>query len=153
MAGTGGTYALILSLKKETPIAVGKLETCSFPPGYYLYAGSALGGLHPRVRRHIEGGKKLHWHVDYLRSRADVVEVWYLVSDVRLECDWYRAAACLPQARMVIAGFGSSGCNCDSHLVHFSSKPSLEAFRYGLASSVRDTSGIRAWSNETAWPS
>ena len=144
---------MILSLKKETPIAVGKLATCSFPSGYYLYAGSALGGLYPRVRRHIEGGNRLHWHVDYLRRKADVVEVWYLLSDERLECDWYRAAANMPQARMVIAGFGSSGCNCDSHLVHFPSMPSLEDFRHGLASSVWDTSGIRAWSKDTAWPS
>jgi Uri superfamily endonuclease len=153
MAGTGGTYALILSLENETSIAVGKLATCSFLPGYYLYAGSALGGLFPRVRRHIEGGKRLHWHVDYLKQAAEVIEVWYVFSGKRLECAWYRAAANMPQAHVAIAGFGSSGCSCDSHLVHFPSMPSLEAFRHGLASGVPETPEIRAWSEDPAWPS
>ncbi len=84
MANVKGTYALVLVLDAETAIKVGRLATCLFPAGCYLYAGSALGGLFPRVRRHIQGGKRLHWHVDYLRQKARPVEVWYLVSDERL---------------------------------------------------------------------
>jgi len=124
-----GTYILVLALDKETRISVGKLTSYSFPPGYYLYVGSALGGLNSRIGRHIRGGRKLHWHIDYLRRRAGVIEVWYLVSEERLECSWYRAASRLPQARTPVAGFGSSGCGCDSHLLHFISLPSMETFR------------------------
>jgi len=127
-----GTYALVLALDKETAITVGKLASFSFPPGYYLYVGSAQGGLTSRVRRHIRGGKKLHWHIDYLRQEAKVVEVWYLVSDERLECRWYQAAAGMPQAQVPLAGFGSSGCGCHSHLLYFASTPSFEAFRRQL---------------------
>jgi sugar fermentation stimulation protein A len=123
-----GTYALILTLDKDTPISVGKLTTFSFPRGYYLYAGSALGGLFPRLNRHIRGGRKLHWHIDYLRKEAKVIEAWYLISSERLECSWYQAAAGMPRAWSLVAGFGSTGCGCHSHLVYFPSKPSFKAF-------------------------
>ena len=138
MATIRGTYALLLVLDKEIAITVGKLASFSFPSGYYLYVGSALGGLPSRVRRHIRGGKKLHWHIDYLRQEAKVVEVWFMVSDERLECRWYQAAAAMPQAQVLLAGFGSSGCGCQSHLVFFSSAPSFEAFRRQLGEKGRD---------------
>lgn len=124
-----GTYVLLLSLDREAVVPVGRLGVFIFPAGYYVYAGSALGGLLPRVERHIRGGKRLHWHIDYLRRSARVVEVWYLVSTERLECDWYRAAAGMRGASVPVNGFGSSGCRCHSHLVHFKSKPSFEDFR------------------------
>jgi Uri superfamily endonuclease len=127
-----GTYALLLELNREATVAVGRLTTYSFPAGYYLYIGSALGGLFPRIERHIRGGKKLHWHIDYLRREARVVEVWYLVSEERLECDWYQAAADMPGASILVDGFGSSGCKCRSHLVFFKSMPSLANFRSKL---------------------
>ncbi|HEY48615.1 MAG TPA: GIY-YIG nuclease family protein [Dehalococcoidia bacterium] len=133
-----GTYALILALDKDSAITVGKLTKFSFPAGYYLYAGSALGGLFPRVRRHIKGGNKLHWHIDYLRREARVVEVWYLVSDESLECRWYQAAAGISQAKVPVAGFGSSGCGCVSHLVYFPTAPSFTEFRRRLGDSGRD---------------
>ena len=138
MTGVRGTYALILALDRDATITVGKLTTFSFPAGYYLYAGSALGGLFPRVRRHIEGGNKLHWHIDYLRREARVVEVWYLVSDEKLECRWYQAAAGMPQAQLTVAGFGSSGCGCVSHLVYFPTAPSFTEFRRCLGDGGRD---------------
>jgi Uri superfamily endonuclease len=125
----GGTYALVLRLDAETGIAVGRLGTFSFPPGCYLYSGSALGGLHARVRRHVEGGRRLHWHIDYLRQKADVVEVWYVLSGERLECGWHRAAASMAGAGVPVAGFGSSGCRCPAHLVRFPTMPSFETFR------------------------
>ena len=129
MTDVKGTYVLVLALDKETLISVGKLTSLSFPPGYYLYVGSALGGLNSRIGRHIRGGRRLHWHIDYLRQRARVIEVWYLVSGERLECSWYRAASGLPRARMPVAGFGSSGCGCDSHLLYFSFIPLMGTFR------------------------
>ena len=132
MSKAKGTYALILKLDRETVITIGRLTTFAFSSGYYLYTGSALGGLFPRIERHIRGGKKLHWHIDYLRREAMVVEVWYLVSEERLECDWYQAAADMPDAEVLVYGFGSSGCRCRSHLVYFKSKPSLADFRRKL---------------------
>ncbi|MFC1848424.1 DUF123 domain-containing protein [Chloroflexota bacterium] len=132
VANLKGTYALVVALDKDTDIDVGRLSTVSFPSGYYVYVGSALGGLLPRVRRHIAGGNRTHWHIDYLRRQARVVEVWYTVSGERLECSWYEAAAKMPHAVVPVAGFGSSGCSCHSHLVHFNSMPSPEQFRRKL---------------------
>lgn len=132
MRNEKGTYVLILTLDKEAAIAVGKLGMFSFPAGYYLYIGSALGGLFARVRRHIQGGKKIHWHIDYLRQKAKVVEIWYMVSEGSLECSWSQAAANLPEAQSLPVGFGSSECSCRSHLLYFNSKPSFETFRHLL---------------------
>jgi Uri superfamily endonuclease len=127
-----GTYALVLALDREALITVGRLITFTFPVGYYIYVGSGLGGLFHRIERHIRGGKKLHWHIDYLRREARVIEVWYRISGERLECDWYRAAAGMPEAEVLVDGFGSSGCKCRSHLVYFKLKPSLKDFRRRL---------------------
>lgn len=132
-----GTYALVLTLDKEATISVGKLTTFSFPPGYYLYIGSALGGLFPRISRHVRPGRKLHWHIDYLMQKASVDEVWYLVSGKRWECNWCKAAAGLPRARILVAGFGSSDCGCRSHLLYFNSMPSFEVFRRRLGKEGR----------------
>lgn len=150
MGNAKGTYALTLALDKESTITVGRLTTFSFPPGYYLYVGSALRGLFPRVRRHILGSKKLRWHIDYLRQKASVVEVWYLLSDERLECSWYQVAAGMPQAQVLIAGFGSSGCGCRSHLVYFTSLPSFEVFRYRLGEKGLDLRRMSLKSEELA---
>jgi len=150
VANVRGTYALLLVLDKETAITVGKLASFSFPPGYYLYVGSAQGGLTSRVRRHIRGGKKLHWHIDYLRQEAKAVEVWYLVSDERLECRWYQAAAAMPQAQVLLTGFGSSGCGCHSHLLYFASTPSFEAFRRQLGEKGLDLRKMSPGSEELA---
>ena len=143
MSKVKGAYALILKLDREATITVGRLTTFAFPDGYYLYIGSALGGLFPRIERHIQGGKKLHWHIDYLRCEARVVEVWYLVSEERLECDWYRAAADMPGASILVNGFGSSGCRCRSHLVYFKSMPTLADFRRKLGKGGADLKRVR----------
>ena len=123
---------MVLALHPGTDIAAGALGPRYFPPGWYVYVGSALGGLFPRVRRHVRGGGKTHWHIDYLRRHADVVEVWYLVSETRWECAWYKAASTMPGARVAHRRFGSSGCACASHLVHFTSQPSFDDFRRRL---------------------
>ena len=70
-----GTYALVLHLECTEEITVGKLGMFTFPAGYYLYVGSALGpgGLEARLARHRRRGKKLRWHIDYLLEHAQLV--------------------------------------------------------------------------------
>ena len=132
MANVKGTYALLLSLDEESHIVVGRLTERLFPPGYYLYVGSALGGLFQRIERHIRGDGRLHWHIDYLRRKAVVVEIWYVVSGEQFECSWYKAALKIPHASVPVSGFGSSGCRCGSHLLYFTHKPAMETFRRAL---------------------
>jgi Uri superfamily endonuclease len=144
-----GTYALLLALDKEAAIAVGKLGTFSFPAGYYLYIGSARGGLSHRLRRHLQQEKKLRWHIDYLRQWADVIAVWYSLAEESLECSWAQAAAAMPQAQIPSPGFGSSDCRCRSHLIHYPSPPSFDFFGHKLGDDRlteirRSSAGYRA---------
>jgi Uri superfamily endonuclease len=91
-----------------------------FPPGYYVYLGSALGpgGLKARVGRHLRAGKKLKWHLDYISSVFHPVALRCELSTVSLECEW--AAKLADGGGGVIApGFGSSDCSCPSHLLFF----------------------------------
>ena len=116
-----GSYALHLRLVRSRVPQIGRLGRFTFPAGEYIYVGSALGagGLRSRVGRHLRGDGKSHWHIDYLRSVARVVNCLYTVSDEPLECVWSQALAALPGATMPVPGLGSSDCRsgCGSHLV------------------------------------
>jgi Uri superfamily endonuclease len=127
-----GTYALVILSENRLFLPVGKLGTHDFPPGYYIYVGSALGGLNARLKRHLKEGKPLHWHIDYLLSQATIIQIWYSLGEDRLECMWNAILAELPGAMPVITGFGSSDCRCRSHLTHFLAVPSFDAFRQEL---------------------
>jgi len=129
-----GTYALILALPSPHTLTIGKLGRFSFPPGYYLYAGSALGpgGLAARLARHDRIDKKQHWHIDYLRSVSRLEQVWTWASKEPAECQWAAAALHLPGAGLPAPRFGASDCRCPAHLVHLPVRPSLEAFSQAL---------------------
>lgn len=130
--GEKGTYALLLSLEREVAIAVGRLGLFTFPCGYYIYVGSARGGLFRRVERHLRREKRLRWHIDYFLRSAEVVEVWYALGEEPVECLWCCAVRGMPRGRILVPGFGSSDCRCSSHLVWFPSPPSFELFRKAL---------------------
>ncbi|MBE0481798.1 MAG: GIY-YIG nuclease family protein [Dehalococcoidia bacterium] len=130
--GPRGTYAILFRLDRDATISVGRLGLFDFARGWYIYAGSALGGLYPRIMRHLREEKTLHWHVDYFGRVAVPVEVWYVESESRLECKWCRAALRLAQASSPVPRFGSSGCRCVSHLVYFPEKPVFAEFRRQL---------------------
>lgn len=124
-----GTYILIMHLGRPTEVVVGALEAFDLEPGYYLYVGSALNGLSGRLRRHCRSdSKRLHWHVDYLRTQAALVEVWWTVSAEHLECDWAAVLRGLPGTSEPVAGFGASDCRCYSHLFHMPEEPPLREF-------------------------
>ena len=125
-----GTYALVLRLERQAEIAIGKLGTFTFPAGYYLYVGSALGpgGLEARLAHHRRRDKKLRWHIDYLLEHAQLVEVWSAASTDKLECLWAQAARELAGGEIPVPGFGSSDCRCPSHLIRLASTPSYEEF-------------------------
>ena len=112
-----GSYALVLRLGRGRRLKIGKLGAFDFPAGYYLYLGSALGGLDTRVRRHLDKAKRHHWHIDRLTAVAPVVQVWWAAGTERLECTWATAVLDLPGVAVPAPGFGSSDCTCASHLV------------------------------------
>ncbi len=110
-----GTYALLVHVPYDLAITVGELGTLSFRAGYYVYVGSALGGLEARVRRHLRAEKALRWHIDYLLARARAVDVVFARSDERKECE---IAAELSKHLEGVRGFGSSDCRCETHLFY-----------------------------------
>ena len=90
--------------------------------GYYCYIGSALKGkLVHRVKRHISpsSSKKIHWHIDYLLAIPDIriVKSILIPSSFREEC--IVAQTIKELSKDEVLGFGSSDCNCYSHLFYF----------------------------------
>ena len=109
-----GSYLLIIELKNNISINVGKLGKKQFSKGHYVYIGSALNGLEQRIQRHLRKQKKIHWHIDYLLKHAKIVDVFYKENETQEECSiaekFHRFNS--------IDGFGCSDCKCKSHLFY-----------------------------------
>jgi len=117
-----GFYQLLIRVPRRTVIRVGHLGLFSFPPGYYVYTGSAKRGLEARIARHMRFRKKKWWHIDYLAKQALIVGVKrYGIG--RSECELSRRVEKLPGSRIIARGFGSSDCNCSAHLFYFEWSP------------------------------
>jgi len=108
-----GSYILVIELKKDKTIQVGKLGKIHFKKGFYVYVGSALNGLEQRINRHLRKTKKKYWHIDYFLDFADVVDVFYKENKTREEC---KIAKMLDTQLVSSSGFGCSDCRCNSHL-------------------------------------
>lgn len=120
-----GTYALHLELPRAARVRIGRLGTFVFPAGSYIYVGSALGpgGLRARLERHLRRDKKIHWHIDYLLTRARVISVEYDCSGERLECVWAQMYEQDTEMSITVPGFGASDCSCRAHLFRCASSP------------------------------
>jgi Uri superfamily endonuclease len=129
-----GTYVLYMELKSDTRIRVGKLGAAHFTPGCYAYVGRAFGpgGLAARLVHHLSRPVAPHWHVDYLRRRAAVREIWHARTRPSAEHRWAQALSRIRGAELPIHGFGSSDCGCPSHLVRLYDPPSKSTFRRHL---------------------
>jgi sugar fermentation stimulation protein A len=111
-----GAYLLVLRLAEPCRIEVGGLGGVDFAAGHYVYVGSAMRGLAARMARHLRLRKRHHWHVDYLRARADRAEVLAVRSSRREECALAEAVGKVLAPGP--AGFGCSDCGCATHLFH-----------------------------------
>lgn len=136
-----GTYALILRLISGRTIPVGKLGTFDFPAGYYIYVGSAFGpgGLAGRLGRHLvplKPGSAPHWHIDYLRRSAPIVEIWFAEHATPREHDWAKLVGDSSGCTLPASRFGASDCRCRSHLFHFVQPPATWRFRTLVATSL-----------------
>jgi Uri superfamily endonuclease len=113
-----GTYVLLLQLDTAFEGVVGRLGDIVLPVGFYAYVGSAhgSGGLRARVLRHLRVEKRHHWHIDALANGHSISEVWLVISPERLECRWSRQLESLSGVEVPVPGFGSSDCDCQTHL-------------------------------------
>lgn len=130
MISRPGTYALILKAEEPFVLSAGRLGPLKGIAGYYIYCGSAFGpgGLRARTAHHLRPAAKPHWHIDYLRTAIDVVEVWFSCDPTKREHDWIHALLDSPDRSIPFPGFGSSDCSCRSHLVFAPEKPSYFSF-------------------------
>ena len=103
---------------------MGSLGWVTFVSGYYLYVGSAMNGLKSRVGRHLSGGSKVHWHIDYLSPYFEKVGAIMVETNENLECVFSSKIKELPFYLFEVERFGSSDCRCVSHLFGVSFEPS-----------------------------
>ncbi len=110
-----GSYCLLIRCRKKQLIEVGRLGSIGFREGFYLYIGSALGGIEKRVLRHLGGRNKNFWHIDYFLSNpfVSVDYIYCIESSRKIECE---IAKKVNEIGTPIDGFGSSDCKCKSHL-------------------------------------
>lgn len=116
-----GSYLLLVKLAKRTAIKAGRLPKSVFPAGYYVYVGSAMSGLSSRLARHRRKNKKIHWHIDYLTAEASHVLPVPIRSSKRQECEIAGALSSIKQPGQ--EEFGSSDCECATHLFFSPTNP------------------------------
>ena len=135
-----GTYAIVLKPNAERSIRVGKLGMLRVQAGFYIYVGSAFGpgGLKARIAHHQSVSHRSRWHIDYLRTAAEISEVWYTYDPKPREHQWAEILAAAKESTMPFPGFGSTDCGCLTHLYHLKSKPNIASFRRRLRTKIKD---------------
>ncbi len=122
-----GLYLLLLELKTEKKIATGALGERTYPAGWYVYVGSAQKNLTKRVEGNLRKRKNFHWHIDYLRDRADAAKALPIRTGEGGECQLAREMGDLfgtaAPGNVHFKGFGCSDCHCETHLFHSPGNP------------------------------
>lgn len=121
-----GTYIIVIHLLENSKIKIGSLGEIDFVKGYYLYIGSAKGNrgsttLINRVKRHVSKpkNKKIFWHIENLiTNKKSVITHIYLIPSLKwLECIIAKEMSEISDN--FIKDFGSTDCECPSHLYYF----------------------------------
>jgi sugar fermentation stimulation protein A len=116
-----GSYLVVLQLREDKKISVGRLGTMLFKKGFYVYVGSAMANLTARIERHKRLRKNFHWHIDSLRDATEFICALPIRSSERLECAIASSMSTI--AQWSVRGFGSSDCACHTHLFGFMNDP------------------------------
>lgn len=123
-AALPGSYLLLLECNAKQRLSIGKLGEMEVKPGNYVYVGSAFGpgGVAARLRHHQRIATKPHWHIDYLRAATKFLDAW-CVYRRRSEHEWAQRLMQSQTAALPLIGFGSSDCQCATHLFYFRDPP------------------------------
>lgn len=95
-------------------------RTVDIKPGLYVYIGSGMKNLFSRVKRHFKRGKKLHWHIDYLTEKYQIIGALVIESNTRVEDI---IARYLIRKYPYIPEFGSTDTKNTSHLIYLGKDP------------------------------
>jgi Uri superfamily endonuclease len=144
IGGQPGTYALILRNPGSNLIRAGRLGDLLLTTGIYVYIGSAFGpgGVAARCQHHARISTNPHWHIDYLRAAMELSEIWFSHDPQHREHEWADLMVKARGAQQPFPGFGSSDCNCLSHLFFFTSPPSFDSFRRRACRTLTNQSPI-----------
>ena len=123
------TYILFIENKKHLSLSIGRGLFCNFPPGIYIYIGSARKNIEKRILRHFSKNKKLFWHIDYFLIHTHIINVFIgslkekelvssLINNINLE--------------IPCKGFGSSDSPHPAHLFIIKNKKDVETFLNSL---------------------
>ena len=135
---TPGTYLLLLECNQAKRLKVGRLGDMTMAKGFYLYTGSAFGpgGIHARIRHHSRIAGRPHWHIDYLRAVTRFAAAWCCYH-ARLEHQWAQLLKDHQGMEAPLKGFGSSDCECATHLFFSKSRPTLASLETLLGTGLR----------------
>lgn len=112
-------YAAFFQIQEKKSIEVGALGEIDFSPGIYVYLGSAMTNVEKRLERHFRETENKHWHVDYFSEEAEPLDYFILPEESEFECVLSEIAA---EFGDPVENFGSSDCNCGSHLYRIRSR-------------------------------
>ncbi len=116
-----GIYIAVFYMPKGRSIHVGRLGRLRFRQGIYFYVGSALRNLSARLERHSKKRKSLHWHIDYLSVKAQMLGAITIDGSQELECKLAKDLG--EMFELAVPGFGASDCRCDGHLFYAKELP------------------------------
>lgn len=108
-----GVYLFLMKNNYKKKIEIGALGEKTFLPGIYVYCGSARNSVEKRLQRHFSEPENRHWHIDYLSSELEARDYFILPEKSKYECVM---AEILGKSLQPVEGFGSSDCECGSHL-------------------------------------
>ncbi len=124
-----GTYCLCIVNHETQSIQIGALGEIEFKKGLYVYVGSALNSLIPRLQRHLRMSQGehhvFHWHIDYLlrEKTVEIDSIYIIETGEHLECI---IADKVSKHGKAIPRFGCSDCKCSSHLFYIQSFDFME---------------------------
>jgi Uri superfamily endonuclease len=140
-----GTYLLLLCLDGDVAgLRIGRLGQFTFAAGHYVYVGSAFGsgGLSARLAYHQRRVKPHpHWHIDFLRADARLLEAWAIGYEQPLECALVRAFEASAEFAIPIPGFGASDSPCSSHLLYSARRPTSRTLTAAVLAGAESIGG------------
>ncbi len=98
------TYILFIKNDRVLSLHIGRTLSCTFPPGKYIYIGSAKRSIEKRISRHLSQEKRLHWHIDYFLQHTEITDVYIgpveekemvsliLKKDIKIPCHGFGAS-------------------------------------------------------------
>jgi len=126
-----GSYVLLLHLLADTTLELPGLGTASMPAGFYAYTDEAQApeSLTEKIKYHLSPDLPPYRHIDFLQSAAELEEIWLASGTESRAHAWADLLLSIPGGVNLVDGFGVSGCDCDTHLVYFDVRPTIEDFK------------------------